>query len=70
MTQLARLLGHSLRVLYLAMSPNGEVIVTGSGDESLRFWNVFTKPPSIKVSLYKILSLSQEFIFIKPIISL
>jgi cell division cycle 20-like protein 1, cofactor of APC complex len=29
------------RVLYLAMSPNGQSIVTGAGDETLRFWNVF-----------------------------
>lgn len=29
------------RVLYLAMSPDGQTIVTGAGDETLRFWNVF-----------------------------
>lgn len=23
------------------MSPNGQSIVTGAGDETLRFWNVF-----------------------------
>ncbi|KAI6094768.1 WD40-repeat-containing domain protein [Pisolithus sp. B1] len=28
-------------VLYLAMSPEGETIVTGAGDETLRFWNAF-----------------------------
>ena len=33
--------GHSLRVLYLAASPDGQTIVTGAGDETLRFWNVF-----------------------------
>ena len=33
--------GHTLRVLYLAMSPDGQTIVTGAGDETLRFWNVF-----------------------------
>lgn len=36
--------GHSTRVLYLAMSPDGQTAVTGAGDESLRFWNVF--PPT------------------------
>ncbi|CAF5194103.1 unnamed protein product, partial [Rotaria magnacalcarata] len=36
-------IGHRLRVLYLAMSPDGESIVTGSGDETLRFWSVFPK---------------------------
>ena len=30
-----------MRVLYLGMSPCGENIVTGAGDETLRFWNVF-----------------------------
>jgi cell division cycle 20-like protein 1 (cofactor of APC complex) len=28
-------------VLYLAVSPDGQTIVTGAGDETLRFWNVF-----------------------------
>jgi len=30
-------------VLYLAMSPDGETIVTGAGDETLRFWNAFPR---------------------------
>lgn len=34
------------RVLYLAMSPDGQSIVTGAGDETLRFWNVFPGPRS------------------------
>ena len=38
--------GHTLRVLYLAMSPDGQTIVTGAGDETLRFWNVFPGPKS------------------------
>lgn len=43
MTTLATLTGHSTRVLYLAMSPDGQNICTGAGDETLRFWNVFAK---------------------------
>ncbi len=43
MQQLAALTGHTFRVLYLAMSTDGQTIVTGAGDETLRFWNVFTK---------------------------
>ena len=39
----ASLGGHTNRVLYLAMSPDGETIVTGAGDETLRFWNAFPK---------------------------
>lgn len=46
--QVAKLTGHSYRVLYLALSPDGEAIVTGAGDETLRFWNVFSKVRSQK----------------------
>ncbi|KAL6745963.1 activator and specificity factor for anaphase promoting complex [Haematococcus lacustris] len=41
MAKLATLTGHTMRVLYLAMSPDGQTIVTGAGDETLRFWSVF-----------------------------
>jgi cell division cycle 20-like protein 1, cofactor of APC complex len=50
MVQLAKLTGHSYRVLYLAVSPDGEAIVTGAGDETLRFWNVFNKSRCTKVN--------------------
>ncbi|KAG2330513.1 hypothetical protein Bca52824_001693 [Brassica carinata] len=46
MTKLATLTGHTFRVLYLAVSPDGQTIVTGAGDETLRFWNVFPSPKS------------------------
>jgi cell division cycle 20-like protein 1 (cofactor of APC complex) len=39
----ATLIGHTFRVLYLGLSPNGQNIVTGAGDQTLKFWNVF--PP-------------------------
>ncbi|GAB4827479.1 Protein FIZZY-RELATED 3 [Ancistrocladus abbreviatus] len=45
LAKVATLTGHSLRVLYLSTSPDGQTIVTGAGDETLRFWNVF---PSMK----------------------
>lgn len=45
LSKVVTLMGHSYRVLYLAVSPSGETIVTGAGDETLRFWNVF---PSAK----------------------
>uniref|UniRef100_A0A8C7YUE1 Fizzy/cell division cycle 20 related 1b n=1 Tax=Oryzias sinensis TaxID=183150 RepID=A0A8C7YUE1_9TELE len=51
LTQVAKLTGHSYRVLYLAVSPDGEAIVTGAGDETLRFWNVFSKTRCTKVQL-------------------
>lgn len=43
MQQIAQLTGHTYRVLYLSLSPDGETLVTGAGDETLRFWNVFEK---------------------------
>ena len=43
MQKIATLIGHTYRVLYLGLSPDGQNIVTGAGDESLRFWNLF--PP-------------------------
>jgi cell division cycle 20-like protein 1 (cofactor of APC complex) len=45
MSKLATLTGHTLRVLFLSISPDGQTIVTGAGDETLRFWNVF---PGVK----------------------
>ena len=49
MSKLATLTGHTFRVLYLATSPDGQHIVTGAGDETLRFWSVFP-PTGIKGS--------------------
>jgi cell division cycle 20-like protein 1 (cofactor of APC complex) len=46
MEKIATLTGHTYRVLYLAMSPDGSSIVTGAGDETLRFWNIFPKSRS------------------------
>ena len=43
MQKIATLTGHSFRVLYLSLSPDGQSIVTGAGDKTLKFWNVF--PP-------------------------
>lgn len=37
----ALLKGHEGRVLYSAMSPNGQSVITGSNDESLRWWKLF-----------------------------
>jgi cell division cycle 20-like protein 1 (cofactor of APC complex) len=48
--QLATLTGHSSRVLYMAVSPDGETVVTGGGDETVRLWNVFNEAFPEKVS--------------------
>lgn len=43
MQRVATLTGHKSRVLFMAMDPSGQSVVTGAGDETLRFWRVF--PP-------------------------
>ena len=48
MEKISTLTGHTFRVLYLAMNPDGSSIVTGAGDETLRFWNIFPKARSTK----------------------
>ncbi len=52
MKKLATLTGHTYRVLYLAASPDGTKIVTGAGDETLRFWNVFPKRACVSQPTY------------------
>ncbi|KAH0921104.1 hypothetical protein HID58_021913 [Brassica napus] len=44
-SKIATLTCHTYRVMYVAVSPDGQTIVTGAGDETVRFWNVF---PSMK----------------------
>jgi len=58
MSQVVSLTGHTYRVLYLSMNPTGDTIVTGAGDETLRFWDVFgskmkEKKESARSSLIK-----------------
>ena len=44
MSRQAELLGHTQRVLHMAMSPDGTTVCSASGDETLRFWKVFDGP--------------------------
>ncbi|KAL9113443.1 MAG: hypothetical protein Q9227_002484 [Pyrenula ochraceoflavens] len=50
MEQVVSLTGHTYRVLYLAMSPDGQTVVTGAGDETLRFWKVFNRKVEVGAS--------------------
>ena len=50
MSKVITLTGHTFRVLYLAMSPDGSTVVTGAGDETLRFWQLFPGPRSLDKS--------------------
>ena len=40
MNKIVELNGHLSRALYMAMSPDGCTLVSGSSDETLRFWNI------------------------------
>ncbi|KPA79260.1 cell division cycle protein 20 putative (CDC20) [Leptomonas pyrrhocoris] len=42
--RIANLIGHTSRVLHLALSADGETVVSAAADETLRFWRCF--PPS------------------------
>ncbi|CAM9426506.1 unnamed protein product, partial [Sphacelaria rigidula] len=44
MVKTKELKGHTSRVLHLAASPDGRQVVSGAGDETLRFWDVFAPP--------------------------
>jgi cell division cycle 20, cofactor of APC complex len=39
--RVAELTGHHSRALHLALSPDGATVVSGSADETLRFWKLF-----------------------------
>lgn len=38
---LSRTLGHTSRVLHMAMSPDGSTVVSAAADETLRLWKCF-----------------------------
>ena len=40
--KIGQIKAHANRVLHLAMSPNGETVMTGAGDETLKFWKLFS----------------------------
>ncbi len=42
--KITTLRGHSKRVLYLALSPDENVLISASADETLRFWNLNKRP--------------------------
>jgi cell division cycle protein 20 (cofactor of APC complex) len=42
--RIADLNGHTSRVLHLSMSPDGQMVVSAAGDETIRFWRCFAAP--------------------------
>jgi WD40 repeat protein len=43
MKKISRFDGHSSRVLFVSLAPDGETVVTGAADEKLKFWKVFRR---------------------------
>lgn len=37
--------GHGAAILCVAFSPNGQHLVSGSGDKTVRFWDLNTQTP-------------------------
>jgi cell division cycle 20-like protein 1 (cofactor of APC complex) len=58
LTPVATLSGHRSRVLWLTGSPDGTTLVTGAGDETLRFWDVFPPARPQRTVTHSALSLS------------
>jgi len=48
MVKTAELLGHTERVLHMAISPDGSTIVSAGADETLRLWKCFAPDPNKK----------------------
>eukprot|EP00897_Mesotaenium_endlicherianum_P010935 jgi/Mesen1/9870/ME000070S09154 len=46
MAKVAELTGHTARVLHMAQSPDGSMVVSAAADETLRFWKAFGGPDS------------------------
>jgi len=55
MVKVATLLGHTARVLHVAVSRDGRTLATAAGDSTLRFWNAFPpiKSPARRLSFHQ-----------------
>ncbi|KAK2569872.1 Cell division cycle protein 20-like protein [Acropora cervicornis] len=50
MVKVTELTGHTCRVLHMAMSPDGQTVVSAAADETLRLWKCFASDPVKKKS--------------------
>lgn len=46
LARMAELKGHTSRVLHMALSPDGQTVVSAAADETLRFWKIFASNDS------------------------
>eukprot|EP01006_Ploeotia_vitrea_P060181 TRINITY_DN75446_c0_g1_i1.p1 TRINITY_DN75446_c0_g1~~TRINITY_DN75446_c0_g1_i1.p1 ORF type:complete len:495 (-),score=30.89 TRINITY_DN75446_c0_g1_i1:398-1882(-) len=58
--KIADLTGHTSRVLHLAMSPDGQTVVSAAGDETIRFWKCFAYEEKKKTPTRNTTSVSTE----------
>jgi len=60
MVKLGEMHGHTSRVLFMSLSPDGETVVSGAGDERLRFWKVWPTARSATTAARKESASEQE----------
>jgi cell division cycle protein 20 (cofactor of APC complex) len=53
MTQFGEIAAHDDRVLHLALSPEGETVVSAGADEKLCFWKLFENPMAQKKTVHR-----------------
>lgn len=46
-------MGHTERILHLALSPDGSTVVSAGADETLRLWKCFAPDPFKKKNMSK-----------------
>ncbi|KAI7881508.1 WD40-repeat-containing domain protein [Mucor mucedo] len=47
--KVATLSGHDNRVTYMTMSHDGDIVVTGGSDETIKFWDVFSSAKQVEI---------------------
>ncbi|XP_037958360.1 cell division cycle protein 20 homolog [Teleopsis dalmanni] len=57
------LIGHTARILQLAMSPDGSTVISAGADETLRLWNCFTPDPQAAKKSNAVASRAQQSVF-------
>ncbi|XP_061197226.1 cell division cycle protein 20 homolog [Saccostrea echinata] len=63
MTKVSELSGHTARVLHMAMSPDGQTVVSAGADETLRIWKCFTLDEQKKAAQKSAVSKDKKSVF-------